>query len=48
MQHYAVNDRGDAKRVVRRTTLDGGAPASIDGRRSVNLKKTIRYPARAA
>ena len=33
-QHYAVNDYGDAHRVVRRVTLKGDVPVSVDGRRS--------------
>jgi alpha-ketoglutarate-dependent taurine dioxygenase len=33
-QHYAVNDYGDAHRVVRRITLEGDIPRSIDGRSS--------------
>jgi taurine dioxygenase len=37
-QHYAIDDYGDAHRVVRRVTLDGEAPVGIDGRRSVLLK----------
>ncbi len=34
-QHYAVNDYGDQHRVVRRVTIDGEVPLSVDGRRSV-------------
>ncbi|MNJ33400.1 putative dioxygenase [compost metagenome] len=34
-QHYAVNDYGDQHRVVRRVTVDGDVPVSIDGRNSV-------------
>ena len=41
-QHYAVNDYGDRARIVRRTTLDGDVPVSVDGRRSVTRKKTVR------
>ncbi len=43
-QHYAVNDYGQAKRVVRRTTLAGDVPVSVDGRRSVNRKTIHRKP----
>lgn len=38
-QHYAINDYGDQHRVVRRITIDGDVPVSIDGRRSVTRKK---------
>lgn len=38
-QHYAVNDYGDAKRIVRRVTIDGEAPISLDGHRSVTKTK---------
>jgi alpha-ketoglutarate-dependent sulfate ester dioxygenase len=34
-QHYAVNDYGDTHRVVRRVTLKGDVPVSVDGRSSV-------------
>ncbi|QHT63596.1 TauD/TfdA family dioxygenase [Paenibacillus lycopersici] len=34
-QHYAVNDYGSAKRVVRRVTIDGEIPVSLSERRSV-------------
>jgi taurine dioxygenase len=37
-QHYAVNDYGDQRRIVRRTTIDGDAPISVDGRHSRTLK----------
>ncbi|WP_114809565.1 TauD/TfdA dioxygenase family protein [Paraburkholderia kururiensis] len=37
-QHYAINDYGDARRIVRRATVQGDVPVSIDGRRSVALK----------
>lgn len=48
-QHYAVNDYGDQPRVVRRATIDGDVPASIDGRRSVTrIKSGGQSPAKAA
>jgi len=41
-QHYAINDYGDQHRVVRRVTVEGTAPVSIDGRRGVTRKQTPR------
>lgn len=38
-QHYAINDYGDQHRIVRRVTVDGDIPVSIDGRQSVTRKK---------
>jgi alpha-ketoglutarate-dependent sulfate ester dioxygenase len=38
-QHYAINDYGDAQRVVRRATVHGDVPVSVDGRRSAALKQ---------
>lgn len=34
-QHYAIDDYGSEERVVRRATLAGTVPVSLDGRRSV-------------
>lgn len=48
-QHYGVNDYGEAQRVVRRTTIDGDVPVSVDGRRSILRRKAERrQPAEAA
>lgn len=41
-QHYAVNDYGDQRRVVRRATVDGDVPVSVDGRRSITRVKTVK------
>jgi alpha-ketoglutarate-dependent sulfate ester dioxygenase len=41
-QHYAVNDYGDQRRIVRRATIDGDVPLSVDGRRSVTRVKTSK------
>jgi taurine dioxygenase len=34
-QHFAINDYGDAHRVVRRVTVSGDVPVGVDGRSSV-------------
>jgi len=47
-QHYAVNDYGDQHRVVRRATVDGDVPVSVDGRRSVTRIKSEKPRAKAA
>ncbi|TRC96903.1 TauD/TfdA family dioxygenase [Mesorhizobium sp. WSM4303] len=41
-QHYAVNDYGDQHRVVRRATVDGDIPVSVDGRRSATRTKVAK------
>jgi alpha-ketoglutarate-dependent sulfate ester dioxygenase len=43
-QHYAINDYGDHKRVVRRSTVQGELPVSVDGRTSVAKRKTVKPP----
>lgn len=43
-QHYAVRDYGDQHRVVRRATIDGEVPVSVDGRRSAAYIKAAKQP----
>jgi len=38
-QHVAVDDYGDQRRVLRRVTIDGDVPFSVDGRRSRSLRQ---------
>lgn len=37
-QHYAIDDYDNQRRVVRRVTVDGDVPVSVDGRSSRQLK----------
>jgi taurine dioxygenase len=39
-QHIAINDYGDAERIVRRTTVAGDVPYGVDGRASQAIKPT--------
>jgi len=41
-QHIAVNDYGDAPRIVRRVTVAGVAPVSVDGQRSRSRGKSAK------
>jgi taurine dioxygenase len=41
-QHYAINDYGDQQRVVRRVTVRGEVPVSVDGRKSVTKCKMAK------
>ncbi|USL40859.1 TauD/TfdA dioxygenase family protein [Priestia megaterium] len=38
-QHYAINDYGETHRVMRRVTLIGEVPVSIDGQTSITYKR---------
>jgi taurine dioxygenase len=39
-QHYAIDDYGDGKRVVRRVTIEGEATTGIDGQQGQQLRPT--------
>ncbi|OAH57102.1 MULTISPECIES: TauD/TfdA family dioxygenase [Bacillaceae] len=38
-QHYAINDYGNAQRIVQRITIDGKVPVSVDGKTSITRTK---------
>ena len=40
-QHYAIDDYGEQRRVVRRVTVQGDVPVSIDGRKSRQIKPDV-------
>jgi taurine dioxygenase len=44
-QHCAINDYGEQKRVLRRATVRGEVPVSVDGRKSVTRCKTAKAAA---
>jgi alpha-ketoglutarate-dependent sulfate ester dioxygenase len=43
-QHYAIDDYGDQARVVRRVTVAGDTPVSVDGRQSVTRRDRTGSP----
>ncbi|MFG1480426.1 TauD/TfdA family dioxygenase [Xanthobacter sp. V4C-4] len=47
-QHYAVNDYDEAHRIVRRVTVDGEVPVSVDGRTSIVRSRTDKADASRA
>ncbi len=46
-QHYAVADFGDQTRLMRRVTVHGDVPVSVDGRHSIARVKALPNPALA-
>jgi taurine dioxygenase len=46
-QHIAINDYGDQPRLVRRVTVEGVVPVSIDGRPSITLRRAPQLAAAA-
>jgi alpha-ketoglutarate-dependent sulfate ester dioxygenase len=47
-QHILVDDYGDQPRILRRVTITGDVPASIDGKRSLVRSKRTTSPAEAS
>ena len=45
-QHYAVYDYGDARRIMRRVSMDGEAAIGLDGRRAWTTRRDALQPRR--